>query len=128
MRWTTATLVALGFGSLAGFLAASAVAGLGFGAAFLGVIRSLSALAHPHERAGLFASLFVVSYLAFSLPAVVAGVEVERFGLRSTATAYGAGIVALALTAAILGHRTERADRRRARDVARTCCAAQASS
>jgi MFS family permease len=124
---TTATLVALDAGSLAGFLAASAVAGLGFGAAFLGVIRSLSALARPHERAGLFASLFVVSYLAFSLPAVVAGVEVERFGLRGTATAYGAGIVALALMAAVLGHRTERADRRRVRDVPGTCCARASS-
>jgi MFS family permease len=124
---TTATLVALDAGSLAGFFAGSALAGLGFGATFLGVMRSLSALARPHERAELFASLFVVSYLAFSLPAVVAGVEVERFGLRGTATAYGAGIVALALMAAVLGHRTERADRRRVRDVPGTCCA-QASS
>ncbi len=123
---TTATLVALDAGSLAGFFAGSALAGLGFGATFLGVMRSLSALARPHERAELFASLFVVSYLAFSLPAVAAGIEVERFGLRATATTYGAGIVALAVTAAVLGWRARHTTPARAGELTPQRCAVRA--
>ena len=123
---TTATLVALDAGSLAGFFAGSALAGLGFGATFLGVMRSLSALARPHERAELFASLFVVSYLAFSLPAVAAGIEVGRFGLRATATAYGAGIVALAVTAAVLGWRARHTTPARAGEPTPQPCAVRA--
>ena len=89
-------------------------------------MRSLSALARPHERAELFASLFVVSYLAFSLPAVAAGIEVERFGLRATATAYGAGIVALAVTAAVLGWRARHTTPARAGELTPQRCAVRA--
>jgi hypothetical protein len=77
------------------------VAGLGFGATFLGALRSLAQLAAPAERAELFASIYVVSYLAFSIPAVIAGAAVASLGLLTTATAYGVVIIVLALLAAI---------------------------
>jgi len=46
-------------------------------------------LAATHERAGLFASFFVVSYLAFSVPAIAAGLLAGRFGLEAKQWATG---------------------------------------
>jgi hypothetical protein len=41
-----------------------------------------------------------VSYLAFSLPVIAAGIAVTHYGLRSTAIVYGGVVAALALAAA----------------------------
>jgi len=41
-----------------------------------------------------------VSYLAFSVPALIAGVATTRFGLYSTALVYSASVAALAAAAA----------------------------
>ena len=71
--------------------------GFGFGATFLGAFRTLSALALPHERAELFAAVYVVRYLAFSVPAVAAGLATSDYGLRPTATVYGLVVIALSL-------------------------------
>lgn len=72
------------------------IAGLAFGAAFNGSIRRLVSLARPRERAGLMPGFLIVSYLAFSLPAIVAGLLVGYFGLRLTNTAYGFALVFMA--------------------------------
>ncbi|MDX3239116.1 MFS transporter [Streptomyces sp. ME03-5709C] len=98
---TGLTLLALAGPSTALFFVGTGLAGLGFGAAFLGAFRSLAALARPTERAEMFASAYVVSYLALSVPAVLAGLAVPSFGLHGTATVYGAVVVALALLAAV---------------------------
>jgi MFS family permease len=98
---TALTLLALGTTSTPWFFAGTAVAGLGFGGVFLGALRSLAQLAEPEERATLFAAVYVVSYLAFSIPAVVAGAAVASLGLLTTATAYGVVIILLALLAAV---------------------------
>ncbi|MEU0093216.1 hypothetical protein [Kribbella sp. NPDC006257] len=54
--------------------------------------------------------MYIVSYSAFSVPALVAGLAAQRFGLESTAVAYGVLEVALILIAAVAGimHRTPR--------------------
>jgi MFS family permease len=85
-------------GSLALFLAGTAIAGLGFGPAFAGAFRALSNIAPTDQRAGLVSAILVVSYLAFSLPAVAAGAAITRFGLHETADVYG---IALIVTAAV---------------------------
>jgi MFS family permease len=87
-------LLALGSSSIALFVVASIVAGGGFGPAFLGALRSVSQLAEPHERAALLSAVYVVSYVAFSVPALVAGLLTTHIGLRDTALGYG-GFVAL---------------------------------
>lgn len=101
--------LALGIGlTLTGAYAANAalliggtlVAGLGFGTAFSGVARGVFPLADAAERAGLMAAFYVESYLAFSLPAVLAGMAVPVFGLHATAAAYGAVLILLALASA----------------------------
>jgi len=96
------SVVTLDAGSTAGFFLGTAVGGLGFGAGFLGAFRTLVALAEPHQRAELLASVYVVSYLSFSIPAVIAGLVVPRLGLRSTTNGYAAGVVMLALTVVLL--------------------------
>jgi hypothetical protein len=94
------TVVGLLTGSLAAFFTATVVSGFGFGAAFLGAMATATRGVAPGERAGLLSSVFVVSYLMFSLPAVAAGLAVEEIGLERTAEIYGAAVVVLALTAA----------------------------
>jgi MFS family permease len=95
-----AFLVALAASSLTLFVGAGVVAGSGFGSAFLGSMRSLTQLAEPHERAALLSAVFVASYLAFSIPALVAGVLIPRIGLLDTAIGY-AGLVALGALASL---------------------------
>ncbi|NIE64294.1 MFS transporter [Burkholderia sp. Ax-1719] len=80
------------------FFAGTAVAGTGFGAAFQGALRSVMPLAQAHERAGLMAAFYILSYLAFSIPAILAGTLAHIVGLRTTTDAYGAVLVALSLT------------------------------
>lgn len=93
-------LLALATSSLAAFVPSVIVAGAGFGTAFLGALRSVTQLAAPHERAALLSAVYVVSYLAFSVPALVAGVVLTHAGLRSTALGY-AGFVAVVAAAAL---------------------------
>jgi predicted MFS family arabinose efflux permease len=105
---TALTLVALQLGSLAGFLLAVVVAGSGFGTSFLGIMRSVTPTVGPEQRGELFSSVFVVSYLAFGLPAVAAGFAVPHLGLETTATVYGAVVAALSSAAALLRRFTTR--------------------
>jgi MFS family permease len=95
------TLVALQTESIALFLGGTVLAGLGFGPAFSGGFRSLTARAPASQRAGLIAAIYVVSYLAFSLPAIVAGVAVTHVGLRTTAVVYAVAVVVLAAVAVV---------------------------
>jgi Major Facilitator Superfamily len=74
----------------------TAMAGVGFGSGFLGASRTLLPLAAPEERAGLLAAFYVLSYVAFSVPAIVAGFVSQSVGLVGTADLYGAGLLVLA--------------------------------
>lgn len=94
------TLLAVSSESGAWFFAGTAIAGAGFGGGFQGAIRTVIPLAAPHERSGLLSTLYVVSYLAMGLPAVIAGVLVVHTGsVLVTAHAYGIGVIALAAAA-----------------------------
>jgi hypothetical protein len=77
------------------FFTLGLVAGVGYGLAFLGAFRTVMALATPDQRAALVTAIFAVGYLAFSIPALIAGVATEKFGLHSTALVYSASIAAL---------------------------------
>ncbi|MBA1294642.1 MFS transporter [Pseudomonas lurida] len=85
--------------SLALFFIATLIAGSGFGAGFLGAVRSVVPLALPHERAGLMSAFYVLSYLAFCIPALLAGTLTRTFGLIATTDGYGALLIVLALSA-----------------------------
>ena len=89
-------------------VAASVIAGAGFGVGFQGALRSVLPLAEAHERGGLLSTIYVLSYLAFSLPAIAAGLLTQRFGLVPTTYGYGVMLIALALLA-LAGTRQQRA-------------------
>jgi MFS family permease len=93
-------LIALASSSLTVFVIGALIAGSGFGPAFLGAFRTVSQLAAPHERAALISAIYVVSYLAFSIPALVAGLLITSDGLRNTSLGYGA-VVALVAAGAL---------------------------
>ncbi len=91
------------------FFLGTAIGGVGFGAAFQGSLRSILPLAHAHERAALVAAFYVVCYLAFCLPAVVAGTLVRLVGLRNTVDGYATVVLLLAATALVGGGAPRRA-------------------
>lgn len=93
---TTASLVALGAQSYPGYLAAAAIVGSGFGTAFMGALRSIIPLAEAHERAALMSVIYTVSYVAFGVPAIMAGLLVPALGYGGTMTALGSVIALLA--------------------------------
>ncbi|WP_406181311.1 MFS transporter [Streptomyces sp. NBC_01006] len=93
-------LLALGLRSAPVFLVGTAVLGGGWGAAFLGSFRALSALADPAHRGELTAAVYVFAYLAMSVPAVLAGMLTNIHGLHRTSVGFMAavaGVCALAL-------------------------------
>ncbi|MEP7025208.1 MAG: MFS transporter [Actinomycetota bacterium] len=91
------TLLAVRESSIVLFFAGTAVAGAGFGGGFQGAIRTVIPLAAPHERSGVLSYIFVVSYLALGLPAVVAGVLVSHgAGVTAAAQEYGVAVMVLA--------------------------------
>ena len=87
-------LIALAVTSLPLFVVAAVLAGAGFGSAFLGALRSVSQLAGPHERAALLSAVYIVSYLAFSIPALVAGVLITHLGLHTPRFGYSVLVLA----------------------------------
>ncbi|MDF3192588.1 MFS transporter [Pseudomonas paracarnis] len=94
-------LVAVNTASLWLFFVASVIAGLGFGGGFMGSVRSIVGLALPHERAGLMSAFYVLSYLAFCVPALLAGNLSRVFGLIATTDGYGAVLILLSLGALV---------------------------
>jgi Major Facilitator Superfamily len=95
------SLAAIETASAAAFLAGTAVAGAGLGIGFvLGAYRILTRLAEPGQRASLIAAIWIVFFLAFSVPVVIAGVASTHFGLHQTAVVYSGALAVLAAAAA----------------------------
>lgn len=96
------TVTSLSYHSAPAFFLGTALAGSGFGTSFQAAIRTVVPLAAPQERAGVLSVIFVVSYLAMGLPAVIAGYFVARQGdLFMTAREFGAAVMVLAALALI---------------------------
>lgn len=81
------------------FFLGTAVAGTGFGIGFLGALRTLLPVAQAHERAGLMAAFYIMSYLAFCIPAIMAGIATSALGLGVAVTYYGGALIVLAAIA-----------------------------
>jgi MFS family permease len=90
--------------------AAAVFGGAGLGASFSGTTRGLVPEVKPHERAGLFAAIYLVAYLAMGLSAIVAGLFVDVVGVASMAVGFGivTAIVALAGVITTGGHAPRR--------------------
>jgi MFS family permease len=96
------TLASIQTGTPAALFIGTTVAGLGLGPAFTGAYRSTIALAPAEDRAGLIAAVYIVSYLATGIPAVIGGIATSRYGLHSTALVYLAVVAGLAVVAVSL--------------------------
>ena len=90
------TVAAIELGSAGLYLAASAVAGVGFGTGFQGPIRSLAPLAADDERPALMSAVFIVAYVALGIAAVIPGALVSASASLTTVT------VELAIAVAVL--------------------------
>jgi len=81
------------------------VGGVGFGASFSGAVRTIAPLGQPHQRAGLFAAVYLVAYLSFGVPAIVAGLLIAPVGLLGTVLGYGVIILVTATVGLLAQHR-----------------------
>jgi predicted MFS family arabinose efflux permease len=70
--------------------------GFGFGASFSGTLRLLGPFAAAHQRAELFAAVFLVAYLSFGAPAIVVGQLVAPLGLLTTVIGFGVATMVVA--------------------------------
>jgi predicted MFS family arabinose efflux permease len=113
----TAGSVALAFGvalialsaaedSAVALIVGSVVGGAGFGLAFLGSLRALSAQIPAAHRAGVMSAFFISAYCALSIPAVLAGFAAGPLGLQPTFEILGSAVAALALVVALQAWRT----------------------
>ncbi|MEE6261787.1 MFS transporter [Plantactinospora sonchi] len=94
------TLVSVTTDVVAGFFVGIALGGAGFGAGFQGSLMTVMPLVEAHERASVLSLLYIVCYVGFGLPAVIAGfLVVYGGGLPRTADEYSAAIILLAAVA-----------------------------
>jgi MFS family permease len=93
-------LLALGLdlSSLALVVAAGVVAGLSQGVSFRAGLTSVTEASPAAHRGEIASSLFLVAYLAISVPVVGVGVLAEGAGLRAAGLIFAALVAALALT------------------------------
>ncbi len=96
------TVTSLSYHFAPAFFLGTALAGSGFGTGFQAAIRTVVSLAARGERAGVLSVIFLISYLAMGLPAVIAGYFVARQGdLFTTARELGAVVMVLAALALV---------------------------
>lgn len=104
-RWSSRTLlvagaIALAVGTLASITAVLTTAtglyfgvivliGVGFGISYAGALRLVLPLVSGKDRAGLYSVIYVIAYLSFSVPALIAGEFVSLVGLVPTIVGYG---------------------------------------
>jgi MFS family permease len=93
-------VVATATDSSAAFVVGMALAGLGFGVAFLGGLRQLVVVIPPEHRAAVMSAFYVVAYASLSVPAVIAGIVVTHLGLDTTFEVFGAVVAGIALLVA----------------------------
>ncbi|WP_199853237.1 MFS transporter [Plantactinospora sp. BC1] len=94
------TLVSVMASSVPGFFVGLALGGIGFGGGFQGSLKTVMPLVEAHERAGVLSLLYVICYVGFGLPTVIAGfLVVYAGGLPRTADEYSVAVILLALVA-----------------------------
>lgn len=96
------TAIGIGAGLLPVLFAGAVVAGAGFGAGFSAMLRIIAPLAPNDQRAELFAGVFLVSYLAYGVPALAAGELIGVVGLLPTALGYAAAIAVASAVAMVV--------------------------
>ncbi|MET8199861.1 MFS transporter [Micromonospora taraxaci] len=94
------TLVSVMAESVPGFFVGLALGGVGFGGGFQGSLKTITPLVEAHERSSVLSLLYIVCYVGFGLPTVIAGfLVVYAGGLPQTADEYSVAVILLALVA-----------------------------
>src|SRR3954449_5501688 len=93
------TFASIESGTSAILFVGTAIAGLGFGPAFMGAYLPPVAAAASDDRTGLITAIYIVSYLATGSPALLAGIATSHYGLRKTALVYSVAVAVLAAAA-----------------------------
>ncbi|MEO3769205.1 MFS transporter [Micromonospora sp. B9E7] len=94
------TLVSVMAESVPGFFVGLALGGIGFGGGFQGSLKTITPLVEAHERASVLSLLYIICYIGFGLPTVIAGfLVVYAGGLPQTADEYSVAVILLALVA-----------------------------
>jgi predicted MFS family arabinose efflux permease len=88
------------------FIAGAVIGGAGFGVAFLGALRALSAAIGHEHRAAVMSALYIVAYTSISIPAVLAGIADDSWGLLPTFEVFGSVVAVVALVVAFEAWRT----------------------
>jgi MFS family permease len=88
------------------YIAALVITGAGWGIAYAAALRVLLPLAPAGERAALFSAVYVVAYLSFGIPAIIAGVLSARIGLIPTVIGYGIVVILATAVSLALSART----------------------
>lgn len=106
-------------GSLVLLLVGAVVTGVGQGMGFRAAVTMVSEQSEPRRRGEITSGLFVVLYIAISVPVVGIGVLAQTVGLRTAGVVFAAFVAVLALVAAVLvtrkpSPRTGSRDQRRA--------------
>ncbi|WP_181148081.1 MFS transporter [Arthrobacter sp. MYb213] len=97
--------------SIAVYFIASIIGGIGLGGAFQGGLRTIVERVPALQRGGTLSSVYLVSYLAFGLPTLIAGLLIPSFGLKNVTYGYAGFVVLLSLIALALIAGTSRQNR-----------------
>ncbi|WP_119305937.1 MFS transporter [Cohaesibacter haloalkalitolerans] len=89
------TLIGINASMTSLLIVGSMIAGGGFGLGFLGAMRSVMPLAKADERAGLMSAFYLQSYLANSVPTILAGFLTRNLDLTVVADVYVLGLIVM---------------------------------
>lgn len=81
------------------YFAASVIGGIGFGAGFQGGLRTVLESLPALQRGGTLSSVYLVSYMAFGIPTLVAGLLIPGLGLENVVYGYAVLVIILSLAA-----------------------------
>lgn len=96
-----ALAAALVTSSLAGLVVAAVISGAGQGISFSRGLAAITEATPVDRRAEVSSTLFVVAYLAISLPVIGEGLAAQHWGLRSAGIGFAIGVGVLAATCPI---------------------------
>ena len=90
--------------SPAGLISAAIISGVGQGISFSRGLTAVTQVTPPGRRAEVSSTLFVVAYIAISLPVIGEGLAAERWGLRSAGIGFAVavGVIAAGCLIALL--------------------------
>ncbi|BBX92095.1 MFS transporter [Mycolicibacterium boenickei] len=105
-----ALAAALVTSSLAGLVVAAIISGAGQGISFSRGLAAITEATPADQRAEVSSALFVVAYIAISLPVIGEGLVAERWGLRSAGIGFAGtvGILAAGCLIALLARQPRR--------------------